>query len=111
MGNVKVIFEDGNEKLLSVDSSFFYGMNQGEFLIIDGKRHEITAKCVDPQEMDFIFYLGGRQEVKSNLLNETIELIQEGAKLQAVKLVKDRSGIGLKESKDFVDVLAEVIKL
>ena len=42
----------------------------------------------------------------SELDNEILELCRQGKKLDAIKLHKDATGIGLKESKDYVDKLA-----
>ncbi len=39
------------------------------------------------------------------VVEECKRLVDSGSKLQAVKLYKDYSGLGLKEAKDFIDAL------
>lgn len=45
--------------------------------------------------------------IQSGLEEEVLDLLRKGQKLKAVKLYKDTKGVGLKESKDYVDQLAE----
>lgn len=46
------------------------------------------------------------QNLPSSLDNDILELCRQGLKLKAVKLHKDATGMGLRESKDYVDQLA-----
>lgn len=47
---------------------------------------------------------------KDNVREKTIALIKAGSILHAVKWVKESTGTGLKEAKDFVDNLREQLK-
>lgn len=47
---------------------------------------------------------------KDNVQEKAIALIKTGQILQAVKFVKECTGMGLKEAKDYVDNLREQIK-
>ncbi len=42
----------------------------------------------------------------SDLDQEVVSLLEQGKKIQAVKLYRERTGVGLKEAKDAVDAVA-----
>jgi ribosomal protein L7/L12 len=42
----------------------------------------------------------------SSFEREIVSLLQAGKKIEAIKLYRKRSGVGLKEAKDFIDALA-----
>lgn len=46
---------------------------------------------------------------KDNVQEKAIAMIKEGSLLQAVKFVKECTGMGLKEAKDYVDDLRQRI--
>lgn len=46
---------------------------------------------------------------KDNVQEKAIAMIKEGSLLQAVKFVKECTGLGLKEAKDYVDDLRQRI--
>ena len=48
---------------------------------------------------------------KDNVQEKAIQLIKDGSLLAAVKWVKDCTGMGLKESKEYVDTLRNTLKL
>lgn len=47
------------------------------------------------------------KSIPSGLDEELLDLLRKGEKLNAVKLYKDTTGIGLRESKNYVDQLAK----
>ena len=51
-----------------------------------------------------------KKKTKSELDKEILSLCTSGSLLQAVKLYKDNTGEGLKESKDYVDALYNKVK-
>jgi ribosomal protein L7/L12 len=61
------------------------------------KKQEIMTQQV-PQSSEF---------GTSVAINTILDLIKKGKKIEAVKLVKDTDGFGLKESKDIVDAIQE----
>lgn len=48
---------------------------------------------------------------KDNVQEKAIQLIKDGRLLVAVKWVKDCTGMGLKDSKEYVDTLRNTLKL
>ncbi|MBR5973404.1 MAG: hypothetical protein IK017_12245 [Paludibacteraceae bacterium] len=60
-------------------------------------------------EKDSIDQSNNKQDLPSldnipeNILNEAKELVRQGYKLNAVKLIVDNTSAGLKEAKEFVD--------
>lgn len=46
------------------------------------------------------------ENIPNSLDNEILELCRQGKKLSAIKLLKEATGIGLRESKNYVDKLA-----
>lgn len=48
---------------------------------------------------------------KDNVQEKAIQLIKDGSLLAAVKWVKDCTGMGLKESKEYIDTLRNTLKL
>jgi ribosomal protein L7/L12 len=47
------------------------------------------------------------REIDQDLESELIGLLQQGQKIQAIKLCRSRTGMGLKEAKEVVEALAE----
>jgi ribosomal protein L7/L12 len=45
------------------------------------------------------------QAFTPNYMQRVIEALREGRKLEAIRIYKDATGLGLKESKEFVDTL------
>jgi ribosomal protein L7/L12 len=41
----------------------------------------------------------------ANVATDVIEALRRGAKIEAIKLYRERTGVGLKEAKDFVERL------
>ncbi|RXI49251.1 hypothetical protein DP130_04115 [Clostridium tetani] len=46
-----------------------------------------------------------RRSINDELKNELIELVRENKKIKAIKRLRDATGMGLKEAKDYVDSL------
>ena len=47
-----------------------------------------------------------KQPDDSSFETEIVSLLQGGKKIAAIKLYRERTGVGLKEAKDFIDALA-----
>ncbi len=47
-----------------------------------------------------------KQSEDSSFETEIVSLLQGGKKIEAIKLYRERTGVGLKEAKDFIDALA-----
>ena len=47
-----------------------------------------------------------RESVDSSFEDEIVSLLEQGKKILAIKLYREKTGVGLKESKDFIDALA-----
>ena len=47
-----------------------------------------------------------RESVDSSFEDEILSLLKQGQKIRAIKLYREKTGVGLKESKDFIDALA-----
>ena len=45
-------------------------------------------------------------DMASNEIGQYLDLIEEGKKIQAIKLYREQTGVGLKEAKDAVDAMA-----
>jgi ribosomal protein L7/L12 len=50
--------------------------------------------------------LPSRESVDSPFESEIISLLEQGRKIEAVKLYRENTGVGLKEAKDFIEALA-----
>ncbi|MEH7097249.1 ribosomal protein L7/L12 [Neobacillus vireti] len=55
-------------------------------------------------------HIGVPDEVTADLQDELLSLIAEGKKIKAIKRYRMETGLGLKESKDYVDSLSERTK-
>lgn len=64
-------------------------------LTLGGRRPPLA----DPSELRPI-------ELSDERLAEVLDLLDAGRRIEAVKLVRDATGAGLKASKEFVDILA-----
>lgn len=47
--------------------------------------------------------------IPENILNEAKELVRQGAKLVAIKLIRDNTNADLKEAKDFVENIEQTL--
>ncbi len=47
-----------------------------------------------------------RESATSPFENEILSLLKQGRKIEAIKLYREKTGVGLKEAKDFIDALA-----
>lgn len=47
-----------------------------------------------------------RESVDSSFEGEIVSLLQAGKKIDAIKLYRQKTGVGLKEAKDFIEALA-----
>lgn len=54
-------------------------------------KHNVPATCIDVQ---------GTESISSN---EVMSLLKQGSRLQAIKILRELYGCGLKEAKDFCD--------
>ena len=52
----------------------------------------------------------GKRELTPEVRRQVIELIQQNRKVQAVKIVREATNWGLKQSKDAVDAIIEELK-
>jgi ribosomal protein L7/L12 len=50
--------------------------------------------------------LPSREPVDSSFEGQIISLLEQGQKIGAIKLYREKTGVGLKEAKDFIDALA-----
>lgn len=68
------------------------------YLSVFEKKQEVVIPQQVPQSSEFGTNVA---------INTILDLIKKGKKIEAVKLVKDTDGLGLKESKDIVDAIQE----
>lgn len=100
---------------LNPDELFVYNLSRKQDKFSAIKYCVITYGWAPEEARDYVERIENRvagNNVKSfsgadKYEHEVIHLIQNQGKLQAVKFVRDRTGLGLKESKDYVDHLVQ----
>lgn len=48
-----------------------------------------------------------KEDIPDDLRAELLRLLQRRSKIPAIKLVRDHTGLGLKEAKDYIDALSD----
>ena len=81
----------------------------GSVIVYHDREYLIQAVYYDDTSGVIEYLVELRQSLK-NLDGRLIELIKANRKLEAVKLVKEERGIGLKEAKDIVDELSDKMR-
>lgn len=75
----------------------------------DNEIHELRQRVAKLEsQIAFIFQSQGlnyRGETTRSVSGEVINLMRQGKKIDAIKLYREETGVGLKEAKDFVESL------
>ena len=73
-----------------------------EIIGVQGIRNEARIDCGIEQDRTG---KGIRNHEKEPTMKEVMEFLQEGKKIKAIKRLREITGMGLKESKDMVDIM------
>ena len=75
----------------------------------DNEIHELRQKIAKlERQIEFILKNQGltyRDEPNQSVNPEIIDLMRRGNKIQAIKIYREETGVGLKQAKDFVESL------
>ncbi|MGA2063310.1 MAG: ribosomal protein L7/L12 [Thermoguttaceae bacterium] len=55
--------------------------------------------------------LPSRESVNSPFESEIVSFLEQGRKIDAIKLYRERTGVGLKEANDFIEALAADLRI
>ena len=68
-------------------------------------QENLAAEFVPHQEEAPARSGGSRQEQSAQALDEVVDLLRKNQKIEAIKVLREATGLGLKEAKDAVEIL------